>query len=265
MKKAILLFVLIVLAFGVSAQVKFKNEDYEIERLAKVILAKMKETDPSQASTTTLEKIKEELKADELFSTVMLWDSLQLHRNIEFVPTPLKQEDSVFYQKYEQAHKEFQKQLAQKVLTKDVLGTITDYIKVNSEKKYVCVFATMGFDSTGKIRYMLISLDKELAGLLPDIQWISLYNNILKEDVPLTNYFDFRSGNDCAETIVNFSSLIKNGEITLSDLEDNLKATQNEPSFFIISIGRHRDDKFLCPSKKSYVHGGNHVCGRIRR
>lgn len=98
MKKAILLFVLIVLAFGVSAQVKFKNEDYEIERLAKVILAKMKETDPSQASTTTLEKIKEELKADELFSTVMLWDSLQLHRNIEFVPTPLKQEDSVFYQ-----------------------------------------------------------------------------------------------------------------------------------------------------------------------
>ena len=225
MKKTILLFVLVVLAFGVSAQVKFKNEDYEIERLAKVILAKMQETDPSQASTTTLEKIKEELKADELFSTVMLWDSLQLYcSNIEFAPTPLKQEDSVFYQKYEQAHKEFQKQLASKVLTKDVLEAITDYMKVDSEKKDICVFAAMGFDSTGKIRYMLISLDKELAGLLPDNQWISLYNNILKEDVPLTNYFDFRSGNDCAEVMVIFSSLIENGEITLSDLEDNQKA-----------------------------------------
>ena len=155
----------------------------------------------------------------------MLWDSLQLYcSNIEFAPTPLKQEDSVFYQKYEQAHKEFQKQLASKVLTKDVLEAITDYMKVDSEKKDICVFAAMGFDSTGKIRYMLISLDKELAGLLPDNQWISLYNNILKEDVPLTNYFDFRSGNDCAEVMVIFSSLIENGEITLSDLEDNQKA-----------------------------------------
>ena len=97
-------------------------------------------------------------------------------------------------------------------------------MKVDSEKKDICVFAAMGFDSTGKIRYMLISLDKELAGLLPDNQWISLYNNILKEDVPLTNYFDFRSGNDCAEVMVIFSSLIENGEITLSDLEDNQKA-----------------------------------------
>ena len=180
MKKIVLLFVLGVLAIGVSAQVKIERND--------------------------------------LTSSMTVWDSLQVFNNIDLIPAELKQEDSTFCQKYDQSNKKFQVQLAKKVLTKDMGESIIDYMEKGQNFNLI-LGVRIGFDRKGNIRYMLMFIDMGLAELLPDERWMSLYEEILKEKIPLTNYFDFVSENDCAEITLSFGTLIKEGDVKLTELK----------------------------------------------
>lgn len=167
MKRTILLYFFIGMFLGVSAQVKIEKFD-------------------------AAESIK-----------VIVWDSLQFFANFDPVPASLKRQD---YKEYEQADRAWKKQLATKVLTKEMREAITNY---RSSSSNPVLSAMLGFNQVGEIRYLILLVDEKLADAFPNEQWLALYEHILKEKSPLTAYFNFKSEDDCAEYKVLFGLLME--------------------------------------------------------
>ena len=172
-------------------------------------------------------QVKIEEKSDTDIVMVWVWDSLQYYANKDFVPADFNKPDTTYYKEYKRAEKAWQKQLMEKLFTQEIWNALRNHIKTEREKYPLLMH--VGFDGKGKIQYMLLLIDKELAKLCPDEEWISLYKNIMKEEVTLAAYYDFgREENNCAEIFILFNGQECEMISDSSGLENNKKYGQVE-------------------------------------